>query len=93
MCLPVYYERLVLQPKQQMQRILKFLGITWHENVIHHEQAIGVKGGISLSKYVFINNRYNMLVNLCGFISALDIMYWLQLNQGFKIRTPLVVEV
>ena len=66
MCLPVYYERLVLQPKQQMQRILKFLGITWHENVIHHEQAIGVKGGISLSKYVFINNRYNMLVNLSG---------------------------
>ena len=51
-CLPVYYERLVLDPKGQMTRILKFLGVKWDDIVVHHEQAIGKKGGISLSRYV-----------------------------------------
>lgn len=55
-CLPVYYERLVLDPKTQMRRILKFLGVQWDESVIHHEQAIGKKGGISLSKYVHVHH-------------------------------------
>lgn len=49
-CLPVYYERLVLEPENQMKRILNFLGVEWDDIVIHHEQAIGVKGGISLSR-------------------------------------------
>lgn len=44
----------MLDPKPQMERILKFIGIKWDDRVIHHEQAIGVKGGISLSKYVII---------------------------------------
>lgn len=52
MCLPVYYERLVLDPKNQMKRILGFLGVKWDDIVVHHEKAIGKKGGISLSKYV-----------------------------------------
>ncbi|KAF6041484.1 tpst1 [Bugula neritina] len=62
-CLPVYYERLVLDPKPQMERILKFIGIKWDDRVIHHEQAIGVKGGISLSKKEPSTNQVNKAVN------------------------------
>ncbi|CAF3124373.1 unnamed protein product [Rotaria socialis] len=47
-CLIVYYEQLVLQPKQTIKNILKFLNITWVNDVLHHEELIGKK--ISLSK-------------------------------------------
>ena len=49
-CLPVYYEQLVLHPETQMRRILHFLGIPWDRNVLHHELTIGQKNGVSLSK-------------------------------------------
>lgn len=49
-CLAVHYEQLVLHPEAQMRSILQFLNIQWDEKVLHHEQAVGVKGGISLSK-------------------------------------------
>ncbi len=51
-CLPVYYEQLVLHPKQWMQKILNFLDVSWNETVLHHEKHID-NGDISLSKYVF----------------------------------------
>lgn len=47
-CLPVYYEQLVLHPEATTKTIFKFLNMSWHENVLHHEQFIG--GEISLSK-------------------------------------------
>ncbi|XP_002733819.2 protein-tyrosine sulfotransferase 1-like [Saccoglossus kowalevskii] len=49
-CLPVFYEQLVLHPEPQLRNILKFLDLPWDENVMHHEQAVGKPGGISLSK-------------------------------------------
>lgn len=49
-CLPVYYEQLVLHPREEMKKILDFLDIPWNNIVLHHEQAIGKDGGISLSK-------------------------------------------
>ena len=49
-CLPVYYEQLVLHPETQMRRILQFLNIPWDEKVLHHELAIGKEKGVSLSK-------------------------------------------
>lgn len=48
-CLPVYYEQLVLHPKQWMQKILNFLDVSWNETVLHHEKHID-NGDISLSK-------------------------------------------
>lgn len=48
-CLPVYYEQLVLKPKMWMHKILNFLGVGWNETVLHHERLIE-KGDISLSK-------------------------------------------
>jgi protein-tyrosine sulfotransferase len=47
-CFLVYYEQLVLQPKKTIENILKFLNISWNDNVLHHEELIGKK--ISLSK-------------------------------------------
>ncbi|RXG55715.1 E3 ubiquitin-protein ligase Su(dx) [Armadillidium vulgare] len=49
-CLRVYYEQLVLKPKEWMTKILTFLGIPWNDVVLHHEQLINKPGGISLSK-------------------------------------------
>lgn len=48
-CMPVYYEQLVLHPKAWMQRILAFLDVPWNDSVLHHEQVIN-QSGISLSK-------------------------------------------
>ncbi|ESO93109.1 hypothetical protein LOTGIDRAFT_190158 [Lottia gigantea] len=49
-CMPVYYEQMVLHPEIWMHRILKFLHIPWNESVLHHEDFVGKPGGISLSK-------------------------------------------
>lgn len=47
-CLKVYFEKLVTNPKAEMTKVLKFLHIRWHDNVLHHEEFIG--HGVSLSK-------------------------------------------
>jgi protein-tyrosine sulfotransferase len=44
----VYYERLVLDPRPQIERILDFMGLPWDENVLHHEEFINKEGGTSL---------------------------------------------
>ncbi|CAN7944210.1 unnamed protein product [Ixodes pacificus] len=49
LCLPVYYEQLVLHPRAWMQRILAFLEVPWNDSVLHHEQLIN-QSGIALSK-------------------------------------------
>ncbi|CAM4729024.1 unnamed protein product [Leuciscus chuanchicus] len=49
-CMAVRYEDLVLQPRATMQRVLHFLKTPWHEGVLHHEEAIGRPGGVSLSR-------------------------------------------
>ncbi|XP_057177702.1 protein-tyrosine sulfotransferase 2 [Triplophysa rosa] len=49
-CMTVRYEDLVLQPRATMNSILRFLNTPWHEGVLHHEEAIGKPGGVSLSK-------------------------------------------
>ncbi|XP_022086448.1 protein-tyrosine sulfotransferase 1-like [Acanthaster planci] len=49
-CLPVHYEQLVLHSEQWMRTILNFLDIPWSDAVLHHEDAVGKPGGISLSK-------------------------------------------
>ncbi|XP_062588758.1 protein-tyrosine sulfotransferase 1-like [Saccostrea cucullata] len=49
-CMPVYYEQLSLHPELWMRRILKFLEIPWSNNVLHHQDFIGKKGGASLSQ-------------------------------------------
>ncbi|MGH0140693.1 UNVERIFIED_CONTAM: hypothetical protein FKN15_044717 [Acipenser sinensis] len=49
-CKPVHYEQLVLHPRRSMQEIMRFLDIRWDEAVLHHEDAIGKPGGVSLSK-------------------------------------------
>ncbi len=52
-CMTVRYEDLVLQPRATMHRVLRFLNTPWHEGVLHHEEAIGQPGGVSLSRYTF----------------------------------------
>lgn len=50
LCLPVYYEQLVLHPKPWLEQILSFLKVPWNESVLHHDQLVNKPGGISLSK-------------------------------------------
>lgn len=63
-CMPVYYEQLVLHPRQSMLEILKFLDIPWNESVLHHEQFINKPGGISLSKMERSTDQVIKPVNL-----------------------------
>ncbi|XP_077283002.1 tyrosylprotein sulfotransferase [Arctopsyche grandis] len=49
-CLVVHYEQLVLHPRDQMDRILKFLDVPWNESVLHHEEFINKPNGVLLSK-------------------------------------------
>lgn len=53
-CLTIRYENLVLQPRTTMVKVLDFLNVPWHEGVLHHEEAIGQPGGVSLSRSVSI---------------------------------------
>ncbi|NP_001088427.1 tyrosylprotein sulfotransferase 2 L homeolog precursor [Xenopus laevis] len=63
-CLPVYYEQLVLHPKQTMRSIIEFLGIPWNDAVLHHEELIGKPGGVSLSKTEKSTDQVMKPVNL-----------------------------
>lgn len=49
-CLPVHYEQLVLNPEEQMRKILQFIKVPWNDIVLHHEKAIGRPGGVYLSQ-------------------------------------------
>uniref|UniRef100_A0A3P8XIM9 Protein-tyrosine sulfotransferase n=1 Tax=Esox lucius TaxID=8010 RepID=A0A3P8XIM9_ESOLU len=63
-CLAVRYESLVLHPRSTMQTILRFLDLPWHEGVLHHEQAIGRPGGVSLSRMERSTDQVIKPVNL-----------------------------
>lgn len=58
-CLPVYYEQLVLHTERQMRTILDFLRLPWDDKVLHHELSIGQKDGVSLSRLVIVY-RYQL---------------------------------
>jgi len=60
-CLPVYYEQLVLEPREQLRRVLEFLGIDWNEAVLSHEKVIDQPGGIFLSEYDIVIIRLFVL--------------------------------
>ncbi|XP_028680323.1 protein-tyrosine sulfotransferase 2-like [Erpetoichthys calabaricus] len=63
-CKPVFYEQLVLHPRNSMKDIMDFLGIPWNEAVLHHEEAIGKPGGVSLSKIERSTDQVIKPVNL-----------------------------
>jgi protein-tyrosine sulfotransferase len=47
-CMPVYYEQLVLQPDKWMRQILNFLELPWNSSVLNHEEFIGSKISLSM---------------------------------------------
>ena len=49
-CVPVFYEQLVLHPKNEMTKILNFLKIPWNPAVLNHEKFIGNKISLSQSE-------------------------------------------
>jgi protein-tyrosine sulfotransferase len=61
-CLPVYYEQLVLHPESEMRKILDFLEIDWNEAVINHEKYFGNE--ISVSKTEKSTDQIMKPVNL-----------------------------
>ena len=46
-CMAVFYEQLVEDPETWMRKILKFLGVRWHDNVLHHESFINSEVSVS----------------------------------------------
>ncbi|KAK3892191.1 hypothetical protein Pcinc_003942, partial [Petrolisthes cinctipes] len=63
-CIPVYYEQLVLHPKEWMAKILDFLNLEWDDAVLHHEEHINKPGGVSLSKVERSSDQVIKPVNL-----------------------------
>ncbi|XP_062409694.1 protein-tyrosine sulfotransferase 2 [Sardina pilchardus] len=63
-CLEVHYEDLVLHPRASMERVLRFLETDWHEGVLHHEDAVGQPGGVSLSRIERSTDQVIKPVNL-----------------------------
>ena len=63
-CQLVFYENLVLHPKIEIEKILKFLEVPWHNAVLNHENYIGKK--ISLSKSEKSSDQVIKPVNLEG---------------------------
>lgn len=63
-CKIVHYEKLVLRPKEQMKEILDFLNITWNDSVLHHEEQIGKKDGVALSKVERSSDQVIKPINL-----------------------------
>lgn len=63
-CKVVHYEKLVLHPEEQMRDILDFLNITWNESVLHHEELIGKKNGVALSKVERSSDQVIKPINL-----------------------------
>ena len=51
-CMEVYYERLVQSPREGMKKLLKFLDVPWHENILRHHDFIDKE--ILLSKCVYL---------------------------------------
>ena len=67
-CLPVIYEQMVLHPEQWLRKISNFLEVPWNDAVLHHEEQINKKGGISLSKVERSSDQVSFLleiVSLC----------------------------
>ena len=58
-CLKVHYEQLVLHPREQLERITKFLDLEWNEDVLHHEEQINKQNGVSLSKVERSSDQVN----------------------------------
>ncbi|XP_060800320.1 protein-tyrosine sulfotransferase isoform X2 [Amyelois transitella] len=63
-CLLVRYEALVLQPAATLRRVLAFLGLRWHDAVLHHEQYINKPNGVALSNVERSSDQVVRPVNL-----------------------------
>ncbi|KAG5681800.1 hypothetical protein PVAND_011208 [Polypedilum vanderplanki] len=63
-CMLVNYEKLVLEPKKMMEKILKFLDLPWNENVLHHEDFINKTHGIRLSNVERSTDQVKRAINL-----------------------------
>lgn len=63
-CMMVYYEQLVLHPKEWMEKILSFLDIPWNDAVLHHEEFINKPNGVPLSKVERSSDQVIKPVNL-----------------------------
>ncbi|KAL7677966.1 hypothetical protein ACOME3_004195 [Neoechinorhynchus agilis] len=69
-CLPVRYEKLVLEPKKQIERVLLFLGLPWNDKVLHHEVEVGSK--ISISKMERSSDQIALPINSEALIQSND---------------------
>ena len=54
-CLPVFYERLVLKPKSELKKVLKFLNIPWNDSILNQDKfvselVVASKSEIAVSK-------------------------------------------
>ena len=70
-CLPVIYEQMVLHPEQWLRKISNFLEVPWNDAVLHHEEQINKKGGISLSKVERSSDQVVIILAYSVFVTSL----------------------
>ena len=61
-CMPVFYEKLILNPEKTMKSVFNFLNIKWNNAVLNHEKFIGKR--ISLAKYEKSSDQVIKPINL-----------------------------
>ena len=75
-CLPVYYERLVLDTERTMRRVLRFLGLPWSDTVLRHQDfvaAAGADGNASHDQKVILNKCVHMITSLARYLRIMNV--------------------
>lgn len=49
-CVTVYYEHLVMDPARTMAAVLRFVGVKWNDQVLHHEEFMKTPQGPAVSR-------------------------------------------
>ena len=65
-CLPVYYERLVLDTERTVRRVLRFLGLPWTDTVLRHQdfvEANGTDSDTSHNHKIILNKSVHTLLS------------------------------
>lgn len=54
-CFPVRYERLVTSPEPLLRELMKFLNLTWTDDLLHHDELLQ-ENKLSISKDPIFKN-------------------------------------
>lgn len=60
-CIQIKYEDLVMEPRRELEKVMKFLNESWTDELLRHEQHIG--GEVAVSKIEWSTNQIKKEIN------------------------------